>query len=149
MKIPNLFIPGKDLENATNTLLNQPETSDININSLILDDNSGFPIPICNEKLGAGFYPILDESEIEKKVLVIYQRHMLHILKFDNEKCLSDSIKNIKEFVKNYNSRPSNDLCAIIKDEYAIFMYIGTKDGFKAKAVDFYKQRFGFEEIKA
>jgi len=157
MKVPKTFIPEYDVEDKTNSLLNQPKK--IELEELILIEDSGFSHFISQEDLPIDNYKDFDPSKIEKAIYVDYGSPVINIIKFKDKGYLANNIDKVKGIVKEHNNKIiTNNLFALVKDEYVIFLYAESKNprnyaswenaDFKTKAVNFYKENFGFEEVE-
>lgn len=160
MKIPNIFKPD-DVEDKTNSLLNQPET--IELEDLILKDDSGFFNFVSQGDLPAKYYPSLDESKIDEAVYVNYGSPLqatgilaVDIIKFRDKEYLVKNMDKVKVIIAENNSG-KYDLHPLIKNEYVILIYAESKkpenyssweEDPKTKIISFYKQKFGFKEVE-
>ncbi len=157
MKVPDIFKPD-DVEDKTNSLLNQPKK--IELEELILIEDSGVPHFISQEDLPIDNYKDFDPSKIEKAIYVDYGSPVIDIIKFKDKEYLTNNVDKVKGIVKEHkhNKIITNNLFALVKDEYVIFLYTESKNPgnyaswedteFKTKAVNFYKENFGFEEVE-
>jgi hypothetical protein len=157
MKVPKTFIPEYDVEDKTNSLLNQPKK--IELEELILVEDSEGPHFISQEDLPIDNYKDFDPSKIEKAIYIDYGSPIIDIIKFKDKGYLANNIDKVKGIVKEHNSKAlSNNLFALVKDEYVIFLYAESKNpgnyasqedaDFKTKTVNFYKENFGFKEVE-
>ncbi|MDP2907368.1 MAG: hypothetical protein Q8O03_05500 [Nanoarchaeota archaeon] len=157
MKVPKTFIPEYDVEDKTNSLLNPPKK--IELEELILVEDSGVPHFISQEDLPIDNYKDFDPSKIEKAIYVDYGSPVIDIIKFRDKNYLAKNTDKVKSLVEKHNSEKlTQNLFALIKDEYVIFLYAESKNpgnyasqevaDFKTKAINFYKENFGFEEVE-
>jgi len=157
MKIPDIFKPD-DVEEKTNSLL-KPSLKRIELEELILKEDSGFSNFVSQGILPAKYYFQLDESKMDRTAYANYGSAVIDIIKFKDKEYLIKNIDKVKRIAREHNSeRLVQNLFALIKNEYLIFIYAESKNpedyalgedlDFKTQAVNFYNQRFGFEEVK-
>jgi len=150
MKVPNVFLPEKNLENATESLKNKRERRIKSLKELILDENADFPEFIYYEALGikeSHTYRLLRESDISDGVFIDYGDPCVSIIEFKNKNLLIENIGVIRSIVKEFNDNKdiSHKAYALLKEEYAVFVYADLKDPIKTRLVNAYK-RIGFKE---
>jgi len=150
MKVPNVFLPEKNLESAAE-LLKHTKNKNINsLNELILNEDANFPEFIYYEKLGikeSHTYRLLRESDISDGVFVDYGDPCVSIIEFKNKNFLIENIGVIRSIVKEFNDNKdiSHKSYALLKEKYAIFVYADLKDPIRNRLVNAYK-RIGFKE---
>lgn len=149
MKVPNVFLPEKDLESAIELLKCTKKRNIKSLNELILNEDANFPEFIYYEKLGmkeSHIYRLLRESDISKGVFVDYGDPCVSIIEFKNKDLLVENIGVIRSIMKEFNDNNiSRKVYALLKEKYAIFVYANLKDPVRMRLINAYK-KMGFTE---
>lgn len=158
MKLPNTFVPNRDLEEKVEDLKSGTDKN-LSLKDLILSSEYFGGIMQCNKIYdpdAKSAYPNFNMSEVEgitsleyhpKKDNGIYTVYA-NIIQFKDTFALEKDFPSIVEKHKNL------DLIAhtatLIRSEYAIFIFMFSGGiHFHEKLVNVYKSEFGFGEIKA
>ena len=156
MKLPETFIPSQGIKEKTDDLLATPKT--IELEELILQGDSEFKlISKCDIQIDTNLSDSskLDGSKVDKSICANYGIPLIGIIKFTSKRYLNENRDQVSSLIGEYNHQLNQNISTLIKDEYLIFLCAEPKNQdlpeylkFKSEAIRFYKERFGFEEVK-
>ena len=150
MKVPDLFIPEKNLEEQTKSLKNLRKKEIRNLKDFIIDQGLQLSEFVECDKLRTyeDFLPFLNKVDLVDGIFIDYGESTMEIIKFRDANTLNLNMNNMIEYAceflkKDYRSRVN----IIVKETYAGFVY--TSDEKKAKEIiESYKRNFDFKEAK-
>ena len=160
MKIPDIFMPKKDLGKKVFEL-NSEKKSDIKgINDLVIWKNSGdvFDIRDLDDTIfQAEYNTYLDLGLVDQKIMIDYENKAhAHIIKFLDKKYLESNLDGAARLIKYYSKSSLMRCHAFFKDEYLVFIHFGLLDYKEAR--QYYQKKYpqfinayknlGLEEVK-
>ena len=157
MKLPNIFVPEKGLEEKVEDLKSGVDES-LSLKDLILGPEFFDGMMHCdkiNDPIIKSAYSFLNLSEIEDIISLEYRPKndnpvytiYVNIVQFKDKFVLEKDLKNIIEKHKHLSLIAHN--ATLIRNRYVIFAFMFSGDiHFHEKILDVYKSEFGFEEVK-